>query len=153
MVARFIETPQDLEYLGLFLATQKLPLVVTIEKGAKKSTAQNRLAHLWTAEIAHQLGDTTPNEVRAELKLTFGIPILAEDEQFRIKWQEVAGHLGYEQKLALMVEPFDFPVSRLFTVKQGSAYLDAIHRRYSGMGIRLTDPGDLLLAAYDKDRR
>ena len=49
--------------------------------------------------------------------------------------------LPYEQKLALMMEPLDFPILRLMTTKQATAYLDAIHRHFSQKAIALTDPG------------
>ncbi len=43
-----------------------------------------------------------------------------------------------------MQVPFDFGVTRLMSVKQQTAYLDAIHRHFSEQGVVLTDPGDLL---------
>jgi hypothetical protein len=55
--------------------------------------------------------------------------------------------LPYTQKLALMMEPLDFPITRLMTTKQATAYLDGVHRHFSEKGIVLTDPGDLLACA------
>jgi len=52
--------------------------------------------------------------------------------------------LSYERKITLMMEPLDFPVSRLMTTRQATDYLEGIHRHFSEQGISLTDPGDLL---------
>lgn len=96
-------------------------------------------------EIAEQKGDVTPEEVRGYCKLTMGVPILRnENEEFCEKYDRVVKPLPYEVKLALMQEPLDFPVTRLMSVKQQTAYLDAVHRHFSEQGVILTDPGDLL---------
>ena len=148
MTTRFVETPHDRTMLLRFLEQQKLPLSVTITKGGKRTLKQNRLQRQWLNEIAEQLGDRTAEEVRAECKLTFGVPILrAENEPFRVAYDKHVKGLPYEQKLALMMEPFDFGVTRLMTTRQHTNYLDAMHRHYSEQGIVLTDPGDLLAQA------
>lgn len=135
-----------------FLEGQPLPLTVSIGKGGKRSLKQNRLQRQWINEIAEQLGDQTPEEVRGLCKLQFGVPILrAENEEFRAKYDAVVRPLPYETKIALMQEPLDFPVSRLLTTRQATNYLDAIHRHFSERGIVLTDPGDLLNAREKAD--
>jgi hypothetical protein len=145
MTTRFIETYHDRRMLLDFIESQPLPLTVTLAKGGKRSLKQNRLQRHWLNEIAEQLGDRTPEEVRGYCKLTIGVPILrAENEAFRERYDAIVKPLPYEQKLALMMEPLDFPVSRLMSTKQATAYLDGIHRHFSEKGIVLTDPGDLL---------
>jgi hypothetical protein len=145
MTTRFIETYHDRRMLLDFIESQPLPLTVTLAKGGKRSLKQNRLQRQWLNEIAEQLGDRTPEEVRGYCKLTIGVPILrAENEAFRERYDAIVKPLPYEQKLALMMEPLDFPVSRLMSTKQATAYLDGIHRHFSEKGIVLTDPGDLL---------
>ncbi len=145
MTTRFVETEADRRMLIRFIGEQKLPCSVSITKGGKRSLRQNRLSRLWFGEISEQLGDQTPEEVRGLCKLMFGVPILrAENEAFREKYDAIVKPLPYEQKIALMMEPIDLPVSRLLTTKQATAYLDAIHRHFSEKGIVLTDPGDLL---------
>lgn len=52
----------------------------------------------------------------------------------------VARPLIYSQKLALMMEPFDMPVTRIMTVKQKTEYLDAIFRHYSELGVMFPAP-------------
>ena len=148
MTQRFLETEADRRMLIRFIEGQPLPLTVAITKGGKRSLKQNKLQRLWLNEIAEQLGDQTPEEVRGYCKLTIGVPILrAEHEGFRERYDAILRPLPYEQKLALMMEPLDFPISRLMTTKQATAYLDGIHRHFSEKGVALTDPGDLLAGA------
>lgn len=148
MTTRFVETESDRRLLLRFIEQQNLPCTVSIAKGGKRSLKQNRLQRLWLNEIAEQLGDLTPEDVRAYCKLTVGVPILrAENDTFRERYDAIIKPLPYEQKMALMMEPLDFPITRIMTTKQATAYLDGVHRHFSERGIVLTDPGDLLGAA------
>lgn len=148
MVQRIIETETDRQLLFQFLASQKLPMTVDIKAGGRRTVRQNRLQWLWMNEIASQLGDRTAEEVRGYCKLHFGVPILrAENEEFREKYDAVVKPMPYETKLAMMQEPFDFPITRLMSVAQKTEYLDGVHRHFSEKGIILTNPGDLLLDA------
>lgn len=148
MTTRFLETEADRQLLLRFIEGQPLPLTVSLSKGGRRSLKQNKLQRLWLNEISEQLGDQTPEEVRGYCKLTLGVPILrAENENFREKYDAIVRPLPYEQKLALMMEPLDFPISRLMNTKQATAYLDGMHRHFSEKGIALTDPGDLLASA------
>ena len=145
MTTRFLETDHDRRMLIRFLEDQPLPITVALTKGGKRSLRQNKLQRLWINEIAEQLADQSPEEVRGYCKLTIGVPILrAENDTFRERYDVIVRPLPYEQKLALMMEPLDFPISRLMTTKQATAYLDGIHRHFSEKGIVLTDPGDLI---------
>lgn len=151
MTVRFVDTEQDRAMLIRFMGQQSLPLSVTITKGGKRTLKQNRLQRQWLNEIAEQLGDRSAEDVRAECKLTFGVPILrAENEGFRIAYDKHVKGLPYEQKIALMMEPFDFAVTRLMTTRQHTSYLDAMHKHFTEQGIVLTDPGDLLFQADAK---
>lgn len=145
MTTRTIRTPGDIARLATLLAARDLPVTVSIRKGVKRTTPQNRLSFQWFAEIAEQLGDRTVEDVRAECKLTLGIPILrAEDEAFRAEYDEKVMPLAYETKLALMVGLIrgmgEFPVTRLMTRDQESRFLDAIWQRYTAQGVVLTQP-------------
>lgn len=145
MTTRFLETDHDRRMLIRFLEDQPLPVTVSLTKGGKRSLRQNKLQRLWINEIAEQLADQSSEEVRGYCKLTIGVPILrAENDTFRERYDAIVRPLPYEQKLALMMEPLDFPISRLMTTKQAIAYLDGIHRHFSEKGIVLTDPGDLI---------
>lgn len=144
MTTRFLETEQDRRMLLRFIEGQPLPLTVSLAKGGKRTLKQNNLQRRWLGEIAEQLGDQTPEEVRGYCKLTIGVPILrAEKDAFRERYDAIVRPLPYEHKLAMMMEPFDFPVTRLMTTKQHTAYLDGVHRHFAEKGIALTDPGEL----------
>lgn len=145
MATRIVETEYDRKMLVRFIEGHKLPMTVKVEAGGKRTVRQNKLNRLWMQEIAEQLGDVTVEEVRGYCKLTLGVPILrAENDEFRARYDEVVRPLPYPTKLAMMMEPLDFPITRLMTVKQQTSYLDAVHRHFSSKGVVLTDPGDLL---------
>jgi hypothetical protein len=141
MTTRTIRTKDDLALLLRFLRDRKLPFTVEVHSGAKRTTDQNRLQRLWLNEVAEQMGDRTPEEVRGYCKLTMGVPILrAENENFRDRYDAVVRPLPYDQKLAIMMEPLDLPVTRLMSVEQKTRYLDAIFRHFSEQGLALTLP-------------
>jgi hypothetical protein len=124
-----------------FLKNRKCPFSVEITDGRRRSVSQNKLQRLWLLEIAEQLGDQTPEEVRGYCKLTLGVPILrAENDEFREKYDAVLKALSYQSKVAIMMEPLNLPVTRVMTVDQKSRYLDGIHRHFSEQGLALTDP-------------
>jgi C-terminal processing protease CtpA/Prc len=140
MPTKIIREPIHVEALASMLRGRKLPITVTWTQGAPRSTAQNRLAQRWFTDIATQLGDQTHEDVRAECKLHFGVPILrAENEAFRLSYDRVLKALPYEEKLAA-IKAFDLPVTRLMNVKQMTAFMDEMQRHWSGQGVRLTDP-------------
>lgn len=147
MTSRTIETARDREMLQAYIGEQPLPFTVTVERGKRRSVEQNRLQRLWMNEASQQLGDQTPEEVRGYCKLTIGVPILrAENEAFRVKYDAVVKPLTYEQKIAIMMEPLDLPVTRLMTVKQKTQYLDGVLRHFAERGIVLTVPDDMMAA-------
>jgi C-terminal processing protease CtpA/Prc len=140
MPTKIIREPHHVDALAHMLRGRKLPITVNWTQGAPRSNAQNRLAQRWFTDIATQLGDQTHEDVRAECKLRFGVPILrAENETFRLSYDRVIKALPYEQKLDA-IKAFDLPVSRLMTVKQMTAFMDEMQRHWSGQGVRLTDP-------------
>lgn len=145
MAQRVLETERDRELLFRFIEGRKLPITVSISDGGRRSTKQNRLNRLWMNEIAEQMDGWSPEYARAYCKLTLGVPILrAENEVFCERYDAVVKPMPYETKMDLMMEPLDFPVTRLMTVAQQTKYLDGVHRHFSEKGLILTDPGDLL---------
>lgn len=143
MTTRFIDTDQARKMLYRYLAAQPLPLTVSIERGKKRTTDQNRLNRQWMLDISEQLG-WEPEYARGYCKLHFGIPILRNaNEAFAQEYDEVIRPLSYEHKLKLMMVPFDFGVTRLMTVKQETAYLDAVQKHFAEQGVVLTDPDAL----------
>lgn len=140
-VHRTVESEVDRDIAMRLIKARPAPFTLSLMDGKKRSTLQNNLQRLWVTEISEQLGDRTPEEARGECKLTLGVPILrAEDEPFRIAYDAAVKHLSYEQKMALMMVPLDMPVTRRMTVKQKTAYLDAIVRQYGAQGVILTMP-------------
>lgn len=147
MTQRAIRNDADLALLVRFLQSKKRPFTVEITDGRKRSTQQNSLQHKWMAEVAEQLGDRTPEDVRAYCKLHIGVPILREeDPEFRAKYDAVVKPMDYATKLAIMVEPFDFSVTRLMSVEQKTRYLDRVFQHFTEQGIALTLPPDRVAA-------
>lgn len=140
---RIVETEYDRQLLIKFIAGKKLPFTSTLTDGKHRTTDQNKLQRLWVNEIAAQVGDQSPEEIRGYCKLHMGVPILRnENDAFRREYDLVVRPLPYAVKLKLMMVPFDFGVTRIMTTKQKTLYLDHVHRHFSEKGIVLTNPAD-----------
>ena len=140
MPTKVLRQPEHVEALALLLGGSKMPITVTWAQGASRSHAQNRLAQRWFTDVSLQLGDQTHEDVRAMCKLQFGVPILrAENEAFRVSYDRTMKHLPYDEKMAA-IKAFDLPVTRLMTVKQMTAFMDAMCQHWTEHGVRLTDP-------------
>ena len=143
MTERIVTDERERKLLIKLIEQQKLPFTATIQRGSIRSYEQNRLQRLWVNEIAEQLGDRTAEEVRGECKLTIGVPILrAEDEEFRVKYDKVIRPLSYQDKLACMMEPIDFPVTRRMKTAAKHRYLEGMFQTYTAQGVVLTIPVD-----------
>ncbi|MCY1218452.1 hypothetical protein D9M72_304010 [compost metagenome] len=143
-VNRIIKDEYDRKMFIRFIEGRKLPFTVSLMDGKHRTNDQNRLQRLWMTEISAQLGDRTPEEARGYCKLTIGVPILREENDvFRRKYDSVVKPLTYEQKLTIMMEPLDLPVTRIMTTRQKTAYLDGIFRHFSEQGVVLTLPDAL----------
>lgn len=148
-VNRTIQNDYDRDMAAKLVANRPYPFTLSITDGKHRSTAQNRLQNMWFKEIAEQKGDIKPSEARAYCKLTIGIPILRQqNEAFRLRYDEVVKPLSYEQKLAIMQEPLDFPVTSQMNTKQFTEYLDGIIRHFGEQGIVLTMPDDIRQELY-----
>lgn len=140
MPTKVIRDPAHVDALANILRGRNLPITVTWTQGATRSDAQNRLAQRWFSDIATQLGDRSHEDVRAECKLTIGVPILrAENEAFRLSYDKTMKLLPYEAKLEA-IKAFDLPVTRLMSAKQMTAFIDDMQRKWTAQGVRLTDP-------------
>lgn len=141
MPTQIVRSKQDLDQLFTLLGGRKLPLTITYQNGKHRTHEQNKMQRMWCNEVAEQLGDMTPEEVRGYAKLTMGVPILrAENEEFCEKYDRIIKPLPYEAKLECMMEPLDFPVTRLMTTSQKTRYLDHMLRHWQEQGVRLTIP-------------
>ena len=142
-VTRFIEDRYQRDMVVKLINEQAMPFTITIAKGKRRSTRQNRLNRLWAGEISEQLGDESPEYYRGLMKLQFGVPILrAVNEAFCEAYDAHVKPLPYETKLALMREPLDFPVTRLMRTSDEKQYLDDIYRHFTEKGVVLTIPPD-----------
>lgn len=141
MSTRVLRTEADRALFIAYIKTVKLPVTCDTVKGKHRSTEQNRLQRLWLNEAAEQLGDHTAEELRGLCKLTLGVPILrAENTAFAEKYDAYIRPLPYEQKLALMMEPLDMPITRLMTTDQKTRYLEAMQAFFLERGVVLTEP-------------
>ena len=139
MASRIIRSPSDIDALATLLRSRKMPVTVTIAAGTPRTNEQNRLLRKWCGEVSEQMGDRTPEEIRGDAKLRFGVPILRhENEAFAATYDKHVKPLPYEQKLALMMEPLDMPVTRLMTTKQETEFLNGFHAFYAAQGVNLT---------------
>lgn len=95
-----------------------------------RSSLQNALSHTWYEQIATELREDTPVDVKAECKLRYGVPILrAEEPEFRDAYDAVLKPLSYEAKLRAM---HYWPVTSLMSTTQLSQYLDVMRDAYAG---------------------
>jgi hypothetical protein len=141
VVTRVIKNEADLALLIDLLKARPRPYTVDIVKGKHRTNEQNHLQRLWLNEAAEQLGDRTAEELRGYCKLTFGVPILrAENTRFCEMYDRFVKPRPYEEKLALMMEPLDMPVTRIMTTDQKTRYLDQVSKHFLEQGIVLTEP-------------
>ncbi|MBM3603604.1 MAG: hypothetical protein FJX25_02375 [Alphaproteobacteria bacterium] len=140
MATLILRDPSHIDALAKRLSERKLPLTVSWAQGASLSGRQQRLSFRWYQDISRQLGDMDVETVRADCKVTHGVPILSGDSDgFRDSWQRSIGRFDYEGQREI-VKRLQVPVTSLMSVKQMTAYLDAVHQRYAPQGVRLTDP-------------
>ena len=143
MATHIVRSAEDMERVARLVGNLKPPLTITVTSGASRSLEQNKLQRLWCMEAAEQLGDRTAEEIRGFCKLHYGVPIMREGhEDFRETYDRLIKPLPYETKLAFMMEPLDFPITRLMTVGEKSQYLDAMHKGLSELGVKLTEPSE-----------
>ena len=143
MATHIVRSAEDMERVARLVGNLKPPLTITVTSGASRSLEQNKLQRLWCMEAAEQLGDRTAEEIRGFCKLHYGVPIMREGhDDFRETYDRLIKPLPYEPKLAYMMEPLDFPITRLMTGGEKSQYLDAMHKGLSELGVKLTEPSE-----------
>ena len=122
--------------------SRQLPFTMEVVKGEKRSNKQNKLQRKWLNEAAEQ-GDCTAEEYRAYCKLHFGVAIMkSQSELYAEKYDRIIKPLDYSVKLELMMEPFDFPVTRGMSVANEKKYLDQMYLYFTSQGFVLTNPED-----------
>ena len=130
-----------LNFAARIVAAGKFPVTVAVTAGEPtRRDAQNKLAQRWFTDIARHFGDVTHEDVRADCKLRFGVPIMRRDsEPFKASYDPIMKHQTYEAKVAA-IKAWDLPVTRLMGVKQMTEFMDAVQREFLPQGVRLTDP-------------
>ena len=112
-------------------------------KKHNRAEMQNRTVFMWYREIAKAKGDETATDVRAYCKLHYGVPILREDnDDFREDYDQIVRPLSYENKLKIMVEPLDLPVTRIMSVDQMQRYMEEVEKYGYSFGVELTIPNE-----------
>lgn len=123
-----------------FLGKQSFPMTVSHAAGAKRSNPQNRTIHMWYGEAATKLGDTTAEDVRAECKLQFGVPILRRDDAaFLLEYDTSFKPFPYETKRKLF-KALNPAITSRMTKPQLTEYMDAMRAHFAKGQIYLTDP-------------
>jgi len=118
---------------GVFLVSIK-----SLSKRDQRSIDQNRMQFKWYADAAKQ-GDHTAMEYRAYCKLHFGVKLLrAHDEEFREIYDKIIRPLQYEDKLAMMMEPIDLPITSRMSVELMAKYLKEVSDHFLALGFQLT---------------
>lgn len=137
---RVLRTPEDIDAWAEYLKVRQLPLRVSaFAAGRVRTDDQNRCLHAWCGEVAEYYGDQTLMEVKAFVKLAFGVPVLCHaNPAFAAKWESLASVMTYEQKLEVMAPPVELPVTSIMNTKQLSQVLDATRLFYLRQGIALT---------------
>ncbi len=103
-----------------------------------RSIQQNRLQYKWFRDLEGQ-GDQTATEYRGYCKLHFGVPLLREvDETFPMTYDRVIRPLSYEDKLALMVDPIELPVTSRMKSETMTKYLNAIANHFIPQKFKLS---------------
>ena len=75
-------------------------LRLNIKTGKDRSRDQNAISHAWYEQIARELREDSPEGVKCECKLRFGVPILrASDDDFREMYDTaIRGHLSQRRR-------------------------------------------------------
>ena len=144
VIARWKLFLDDLERQrkGLAAAVDGFKRKLAAEKAeAERKARAEAEAKMRAAREAEERANAADLEAqRAAAKVTFGVPILcAENDAFRAGWQATFAAFDYEA-VRKHVAALDVPVTRLMTLKQMTAFMEAFSRFWRGHGFYLTDP-------------
>lgn len=113
-------------------------LRVSAKSGRARSLPQNAIQHVWYTQMAMEDRQHSLQEHIRYCKFTHGVPILcADDPEYRAMCGRLLKPLTHECRMEAMDH---FPVTRLMTKAQESAYLEAVQTDYGRRGIRLEFP-------------
>lgn len=124
--------PSMMQLVSLLIATFRTSGYLSVQWSDRRprSLNQNRLAFDWYTQISKALGEYTPQQIRRECKLRFGVPILRrDDEGFRHDYDVAVRPMPYEHQLIVMER---WPVTRDMNTLQLNEYLAEIKASYEG---------------------
>lgn len=112
---------------------------VTINTSKGRTISQNSISHAWYKQVADELREHTPGEIKCLCKYHFGLPILrGDDPEYNDACAKVIDPLPYEDKIKAMEF---WPVTSLMKTKQLSDYMEHVQKNYIGR-VELTFPDD-----------
>jgi len=105
--------------------------------GKDRTVDQNALSFAYYRELERQAAEGDADYYRATCKLRFGMPIICEDAETAERVAMLKKYaFSYEDKLAIMLEPYDFPVTRLMVREQFSRYIEKIEQHWPTVDFR-----------------
>lgn len=111
----------------------------SIKTGKDRTLDQNALSFQLYTDLHRAKRDTFPsvNDARAHCKLHYGVPIRRQEPDFNETYCAlIRDRFTYEEKLALMLEPVDFPVTRGMTRAQFTEFVEAIKHAFPDVHFR-----------------
>lgn len=116
----------------------------------KRSLDQNALQFFWYEQLEKQ-GDMSRKEYRAYCKYHFGIPVLADDPQFKytmhalksIDWPNLAAKWGLDVEWAKIAFVEKLEITSLMDTEQMKRYLEGIKNYFEPKGFVLPNKDDL----------
>jgi hypothetical protein len=72
MTSRIVTTEYERRMLIKLVEGQSLPFTASLSAGKSRTWVQNKLQRKWMTEVSEQLGDRTPEDVRAYCKINLG---------------------------------------------------------------------------------
>ena len=137
MTTRHLITHEDAQRWADLIVGLPRPVTVTWTDGKLRTKPQNNLMWIWNNEIAKHRGDVDMYEVHRENKYHIGCPILMRDSPKFASAMRLWSPMTYEEKIDAM-EYLD--ITSIMSVPQMKEYMDAVYRKYTAKGVRLTDP-------------
>ncbi len=126
MVVNSLESAKNCYVEILALWREHKFLIISIKKETRLSI-QNRWIHKCYLMVSKQSGNTI-STITHSCKYRFGLPILMLDRQeMAARWRKMLKILTPQERLDAMEE---FPVTRLFNVKECSDYIEQLIMEY-----------------------
>ena len=112
---------------------------VTLIEGRNRTLDQNALSFQLYTDLHKAKSDVFPSvdDARAYCKLHFGIGIRRQEDDYNSVYATmIKDRFSYEEKLKLMVDPVDFPVTRGMSRAQFSQYVEMILNAFPDVNFR-----------------